>query len=431
MKQFQRYLMILSFSFLLSASCTARVLRVELKELTALDDEDQHLTVFKLQPGAELILPDFDAGQAMFFDVFYTRDMESDPNINVMLIPGQEADLLFIDVNNDENLTNDGPPLVFPQKDNSIYFDIVSNTDSQQKTKIVLSRQPVAADSIRQKLVDDDGNLSSGWAKFYGAAIGDFEFKGQRGSFYFDDRVTVRRGELHLGNKTVLLGLFDYSNNGLYNDKDDVLLIDLDGNGKLKYFDAHEVFKLNDVFSIDSQNYKISNLDKYGEWLEVVKTAEPATFYFLNEQQKQLTENAQISAIIEELGPSFWQLSLTDLFNDKVNLADFKGKVVLLNFWGEWCKPCIDEIPELIEVKKNIPKENLEIISFAYSTRTELLKKVIADEKMDWIHVLLTENIREKFKINAYPTNILILADGKTCIRTNTVTYGFISSYVH
>jgi len=44
---------------------------------------------------------------------------------------------------------------------------------------------------------------------------------------------------------------------------------------------------------------------------------------------------------------------------NEVALADLRGRVVVLNFWADWCAPCIEEIPELVKVASNFGKQVL------------------------------------------------------------------------
>ena len=57
---------------------------------------------------------------------------------------------------------------------------------------------------------------------------------------------------------------------------------------------------------------------------------------------------------------------LKDLRGRTVRLSDFKGKVVLLNFWATWCPPCRAEIPELIKWQRQYRLAGLQVIGVTY-----------------------------------------------------------------
>jgi thiol-disulfide isomerase/thioredoxin len=422
---------VLFLCFLSSSYVYAKTIRVELNTPTTLDDIGVHITLLKSEPETILQLPEINSINAKFFDLFYTWDVKSDPNIDVMVIQKRNKDLLYIDINNDENLANDGPPLVFYHNENSISFNIISNHDKNQKTKFVLQRKPELPDSILLHFVDKYGNLNKKLAKQYGILKGDVNYQGEKGTFYFDANISSRKGNLQLRNLKIKIGLFDYNNNGLFNDEADIFMIDYNRDGKLTYGNVNENFKLNDVFSIDSQNYKIRDIDKYGNWLEIVETNEELTFYFLKENQEESTKMIKDSFVKGELDQSFWGLSFEGLYGNKIKMMDFKGKYLLLNFWGEWCKPCIEEIPVLVEIQKKIPQNKFEIISFARTKRVELLNKIIKKNKMNWTHILLTEKLIDKLKISSYPTNILIYNDGENYVKSHVINYKFIMSIVN
>lgn len=46
------------------------------------------------------------------------------------------------------------------------------------------------------------------------------------------------------------------------------------------------------------------------------------------------------------------ELTLKDAIGQKVNLRDYRGKIVVLNFWATWCGPCNDEMPMIVEIEK-------------------------------------------------------------------------------
>ena len=58
-----------------------------------------------------------------------------------------------------------------------------------------------------------------------------------------------------------------------------------------------------------------------------------------------------------------WQLS--DVDGKPVRLSDFKGKVVILDFWATWCPPCREEIPGLIRVQQKLAANGLQVVGIA------------------------------------------------------------------
>ncbi len=63
-------------------------------------------------------------------------------------------------------------------------------------------------------------------------------------------------------------------------------------------------------------------------------------------------------------------LELTDLRGHKVRLSDYKGKVVLINFWATWCPPCRTEIPELVRWQREY-RSGLQVIGVTYPPQTQ------------------------------------------------------------
>ena len=61
------------------------------------------------------------------------------------------------------------------------------------------------------------------------------------------------------------------------------------------------------------------------------------------------------------------QFDLKTIYGKNVNLADYKGKVVVLNVWATWCRPCVAEIPELITAQNALKNSDVRVIGVPFA----------------------------------------------------------------
>ena len=415
-----KFILILIFSNFLMA----QTLEIELNTLSTLDEESAHIEILKDEPSEKLKLPN-DISSPKYLNLFYSWDSENDEMVSVVVVQNDSSDILFVDLNNDEDLTNDGEPIYFPLSEYSIWFDIVDNKDFNQKTRLIIFRKPNLVDSLKNYFIDEEGNLLSIVVRTLGTNINDKEFDGKKRTFFFDDRMGLRRGKLYLQDTIIQIGLFDYTNNGKFKDDEDVLLIDINHDDKLDYSHDEDIFKLKDIINIKNKNYKLSGIDPYGLKITMEETKEEATKYFSRLNYEN--EYDDQTYILEQ---EFWEYTFTDIDGRLIEMKTFKGKFLLLNFWGEWCMPCREEVPDLLSARKKY-SSRLEYVSFLKTDKLENAKEFIKLKNIDWVQIKLPKTIEEKFRIFGYPTNILIFPDGKTFLRQSGIREDFFDKYIH
>ena len=107
-------------------------------------------------------------------------------------------------------------------------------------------------------------------------------------------------------------------------------------------------------------------------------------------------------------------LQAQDLLGKPVNKDNWAGKVVLVNFWATWCPPCREEIPELLELKKNY-KDRLEIVGISEDDDpAENVLKFARQKGMTYPIVMATPELIESYGgVPALPTSFLIDTQGR------------------
>lgn len=104
---------------------------------------------------------------------------------------------------------------------------------------------------------------------------------------------------------------------------------------------------------------------------------------------------------------------LKDLEGKEVSLQDFRGKWVILDFWGSWCPWCIKGIPELKEAYQKYEGE-LVIIGVDCRESEEAWKAGVEKYELPWVNVYNPEGskLTEEYAVPGYPTKVIINPDG-------------------
>jgi thiol-disulfide isomerase/thioredoxin len=107
-------------------------------------------------------------------------------------------------------------------------------------------------------------------------------------------------------------------------------------------------------------------------------------------------------------------LQAVDLLGKPVNKDNWAGKVVLVNFWATWCPPCREEIPELLELKKEY-KDRLEIVGISEDDDPPAsVLKFVQQKGMTYPIVMATPELIDAYGgVPALPTSFLIDTEGR------------------
>lgn len=109
--------------------------------------------------------------------------------------------------------------------------------------------------------------------------------------------------------------------------------------------------------------------------------------------------------------------SVVDLNGEPISLTDYRGKVVLLDFWAVWCVPCVAEMPNIRAVYKKYHSKGFEVIGVSFDRDETVLREFIKENQLPWRQIFAGEKqsspVAQKYRIRGIPAQFLISRDGK------------------
>jgi thiol-disulfide isomerase/thioredoxin len=128
-----------------------------------------------------------------------------------------------------------------------------------------------------------------------------------------------------------------------------------------------------------------------------------------SEMAQKLVENPRRAR--ENFAPDF---AFTSMQGEYISIDDLKGKVVVLDFWGTWCGPCVASVPELRNLYKRYSKEpSFRLIGISSDFDEQVWRRFTEKNQMIWPQYRDQDRkIQNAFNIRSYPTYIVIDHEG-------------------
>jgi cytochrome c biogenesis protein CcmG, thiol:disulfide interchange protein DsbE len=107
-----------------------------------------------------------------------------------------------------------------------------------------------------------------------------------------------------------------------------------------------------------------------------------------------------------DVAPDF---AIRDFNGKPMRLADYRGKLVLLNFWASWCAPCLEEMPRLSALQRNYGAVGLQVIGVSMDDEAVPAKRLLAQRPVDYPIGLGDDKLGERYGgILGLPQSFLI-----------------------
>lgn len=219
--------------------------------------------------------------------------------------------------------------------------------------------------------------------------------------------IDYKKSEIEINRKKYQIAL-DGSRNKYKTESEDTELVIVENGEKMTpTYLGYVPIKFGEEFILDNLKYRFSDVTDFGDTLRL-------------DYMGKVTEEKPIGVNVGFYATDF-QKPTVDL--KMFQLSEYKGKYVLIDFWGTWCNPCIASLPKLKKIHSLYADKGLTILSVAYDDNLEKVKQGISDHDLVWNNIYQHHKdtsqyaLTKLFKVNSFPSLILIDTEGKIVFR--------------
>ena len=142
-----------------------------------------------------------------------------------------------------------------------------------------------------------------------------------------------------------------------------------------------------------------------------------STLFGLSKNAQDSSDDSVPTKIEIKRGSIAPDFAVTDIDGKNLQLSNFRGKYVLLDFWYTGCGPCIKDTPRLKALSEKFDQDNFEIIGVSTDIRRDKVKNYMQKSHIGWPQILDTidnnNKVSKMYNIGGYPHYVLIDREGK------------------
>ncbi len=161
----------------------------------------------------------------------------------------------------------------------------------------------------------------------------------------------------------------------------------------------------------------VSHISRYRSYDDLLETMKPYEQYLLNDSLKAAYTRVVTTLGGLKRGSAAYDFSYKDINDNEVKLSSMKGKVLVLDMWATWCKPCIGEIPHMKKLEEEMHGSDVLFVSISVDKEKdkEKWKEFVAKEQLSGLQLFASggDDIMRFYQINAIPRFIVVDAQGK------------------